>query len=282
MKAKTRRSVVAASTALNRAGFTLIELLVVIAVIAVIAGVLLPTLGQAKRTARSVQCLSNLKQWGVIWMVYADENEGSFSAGSTVGWARGEWARALSDHYKRKPDIMLCPVATDQRGLGVRETLVAVDSPSAVVYGGPRSCYELPLEDRTRGPGRPLLSSYGINNWVYNPPPDVTEIQGRPTRWNWRTFAVPMPTEVPLFGDSMWRGGGPRHNDQPPSFNGQWGGVGAEFYHFAIARHRRGINLVFFDGSARYTRARDLWKMPWHREFDVTHYARVRFPDWMN
>jgi len=265
----------------KRCGFTLIELMVIMAVIAILAAMLLPALGQAKRKARSVHCLSNLKQWGVNWMVYADDNEGSFSAGNTVGWARGEWVKALAEHYGRKPEILLCPMATDRRGPGLGETLVAADSASAVLYGGPRSCYELPMDDPVSGPGRRLLSSYGINNWVYNPPPDVTHIQGRPTRWNWRTFNVPTPSDIPLFADAMWRGGGPRHGDAPPSFNGQWAGVDAEFHHFAMARHRNGINLVFFDGSARYSRVRDLWTMPWHREFDVTYQARLNFPDWM-
>lgn len=266
----------------GRPAFTLIELMVVIAVIAILAAMLLPTLGQAKKQARHVHCLSNLKQWGINWMVYADDNDGSFPAGNTVGWARGEWVKALLDHYRRRPEILLCPLATARRGPGARENLVAEDSPAAVAYGGPRSCYEFPLPDPILGPGRRLLSSYGINNWVYDPPRDVTEIQGRPTRSNWRTFDVPAPTEIPLFADSMWRGGGPSHTDAPPSFNGRWAGADAEFHHFAIARHRKGINLVFFDGSARYSSARELWKMPWHRDFDVTHHTQVRFPNWMN
>ena len=41
-------------------------------------------------------------------------------------------------------------------------------------------------------------------------------------------------------------------------------------------------SAVFFDGSARYTRARELWKMPWHRAFDVTNYSRISFPAWLN
>jgi prepilin-type processing-associated H-X9-DG protein len=109
----------------------------------------------------------------------------------------------------------------------------------------------------------------------------VSEIQGRPTRWNWRSFNVPNPTEVPLFGDSMWRGGGPHHSDPAPLFNGHWAGYDAEFHHFAMARHRRGIQLLFFDGSVRYQQARDLWSLPWHRGFDVNYRATRKFPPWM-
>ena len=57
----------------TRHGFTLIELLVVVAVIALLISILLPALASARTSARTTRCLTNVRQIGIAWSMYAGD-----------------------------------------------------------------------------------------------------------------------------------------------------------------------------------------------------------------
>ena len=114
----------------GRGGFTLVELLVVIGVIAVLVGLLLPTLGKAREAAGRTACLSNLRQVHQLLLMYGQSHRDYVPVGYRAGVPAGMkqfnsmvysgtsrrtvlWGVLLQSGWMKTPGIFFCPVEAD-------------------------------------------------------------------------------------------------------------------------------------------------------------------------
>lgn len=243
----------AAPLPLARLGFTLIELLVVIAIVALLAALLLPALGNAKKEALKVSCINNLKQLQICYISYAQDHDDWLAPNNYV-----HVTSAPDDPYTNGPSW--CPG-------DVKEDTTIANLTNGVLwqYNAEGAIYRCPA-DKSVVPGTsiPKTRSYNLSiwlncdyDWFINSYHKVHELGGWPPE---RIFTF-MDTHEDGIIDPTF---GVYHENDPFGYGNYWIDLPAD-------RHRQGGNLTFLDGHVEY------WKWASPKKF-VRHVTPPATP----
>lgn len=230
--------------------FTLIELLIVIAIIGILLTLLLPSLTRARRIGYDAVCKSNLRQIGVMEMLYVTDNQ--HFEGRERDWD-SNWRVHLNIYVSDEPNgYMICGEASIPQSDTTRGSNSA---PWSYRFANPSNYYNAGLFHE---------GSYGKNYYLNPKFNDRREIPdkhfGRPQRVN-KTESTPM------FSDCNWR------DYKVIDFEGipqddLGSGLESQTRRIYLNRHiKRRINHVFVDGSARGTYLNELWNLDHHRTY---------------
>jgi len=249
----------------KKRGFTLIELLVVIAIIALLMAILMPALQLVKQQARAVTCISNLKQWGLLWYFYNGDNDGKFNSGIyNNNPAANDWPVTMLPYYKKKGQLALCPAAT-----------LPMASGGVFEYRAWNWDEQGWGNIRDKNPEIRDEGSYGQNEWICDRDGDNY----------WRNHhKIKKPTNVPLFFDCAYLDAMPVHTADPPATKGLDTPTN-EWHVVCIDRHSGYINCLFADfNTVRKVGLKELWALKWHQNFETANTwtrGTGTWPVWM-
>jgi prepilin-type N-terminal cleavage/methylation domain-containing protein len=251
----------------KKQGFTLIELLVVIAIIALLMSILMPALSKVKKQAMTVVCRSRGKQWGVVFSMYAGENEGYMHAreiGTTLGYSK-MWPYVYKKMYN-DPKMRFCPTAEnpaiDTGPFGTWNYTVGSYYPTSdpvLLIPGERE-YEKRAGKVTEGF---FTGSLGMNRYVEN-------MKGGTYTTDpafFRRVDVKGGDKVPVMLDCQYLYFTTGPTDTPAAYNGDY--TGPQTHWICIDRHMGYNNVVYLDFSVRKTGLKELWTLKHSKTYDT-------------
>jgi prepilin-type processing-associated H-X9-DG protein len=232
-----------------------VELLVVIGVIALLLGILLPSLNRARESARQTKCLSNLRQLGFANQAYVNEYNGWCIPGHwgwsppTPPWTGGTPpAIPATDTWHGWANVY-----DVQKAMG--SALLNTYFPAGIICPDATVVWTL-----GQSYGYPIAYSYGMNT---SNMPGYTAANA-PVYWNaWKLNRVPAPAEKIQFIDALGDvsyGGTPSCTMRYLPTDAGWGEVHQPPNQSNIVcyRHSRGANVIYYDAHAEWVSADSL------------------------